>query len=90
MLHTESIGWILSLIGLVGAMANIKKMPSCFIIWSIGNCGWMVLSIWVPSIRPQIPLWIGFTLLNIWGYRTWKRKGGKNGRREEEGRRSDS
>jgi hypothetical protein len=69
----ENIAWILSGISILGAILNIQKKAICFIVWTIANIGWMTLALFEPKFRPQIPLWVVFTLTNIWGYLEWKK-----------------
>jgi len=67
------LGWPLSGLGILGSILNIYKKKLGFIIWSIGNIGWMVLAIWIPPFRPQLPLWLVFTALNMVGYFKWRK-----------------
>jgi nicotinamide riboside transporter PnuC len=67
------LAWLLSAISILGALWNIRKRKSCFIIWNIGNVGWLVLGIFVAEYRGQIPLWIVFTALNTYGWFQWRK-----------------
>ncbi len=66
------LGWILSGFGILGAFLNIRKSRLCFPVWCIGNAGWLVVSVVEPAMRTQIPLWIAFIALNVWGFLRWK------------------
>lgn len=68
-----NLSWIISVIGIIGAILNIQKKKICFVVWSIGNIFWMLLSIVVPEYRGQMPLWITFTILNIYGWYAWRK-----------------
>jgi nicotinamide riboside transporter PnuC len=67
------LSWGLSVLGIMGSILNIRKKKSCFLIWNIGNIGWMLLAIWIPEFRGQAPLWLVFTILNTWGYFAWRK-----------------
>jgi nicotinamide riboside transporter PnuC len=64
------VPWVLSFLSIVGAIMNIKVMPSCFIVWTLTNIGWIILNV-KTKLWGQIPLWIVFTALNIYGYFSW-------------------
>lgn len=68
-----NLGWIFSINNIIGAYLNIKKKKLCFIIWSCGNLGFIVQGLFLPAVRPQIPLWIVFTLLNVYGWFMWRK-----------------
>lgn len=68
------LSWLLSAIGIIGALWNIRKRKSCFILWSIGNLGWITFGIFIPEYRGQIPLWIIFTALYIYGWWQWRKE----------------
>jgi nicotinamide riboside transporter PnuC len=65
--------WLLSAIGILGAIWNIRKRKFGFVLWSISNAGWFVLAYYIPAYRPQIPLWVVFTALNIYGWFQWRK-----------------
>jgi len=72
-MHPSDLGWIFSGMGILGAILNIKKKRMCFLIWCVGNIGWLILGILIPEMRSQILLWITFIVLNIWGYCKWEK-----------------
>jgi len=65
------VGWILSGVGILGAVLNVRRNRMCFPVWCVGNIGWLILGILTPEMRPQILLWTTFIVLNVWGYREW-------------------
>lgn len=69
----SDLGWLLSANNIVGAILNIKKKKSGFIVWFFGNTGFLILSVVVPTLRPQAPLWIVFTILAIYGWLEWRK-----------------
>lgn len=72
-MSATDLGWILSGMGILGAILNLKKKRLSFLVWGIGNAGWLTLALCVPEMKAQIPLWITFIILNIWGYFEWRK-----------------
>jgi hypothetical protein len=71
------IAYFLSSLSILGSIFNIYKSPWGFVIWSIANVGWIAL-IGYKEDKPlygQIPLWIVFTGINIWGWILWRNGG---------------
>jgi len=70
---------IFSLTSVLAAFLNIKKLKVCFIIWTIANLGQIsvILFYKVVGFYGQLPLWIVFSLLNIYGYYEWRKEEGK-------------
>lgn len=73
-MQISDFGWILSGVSILGSILNVYKKKVCFIVWNIGNLGWIILGLLVPTIRPQLPLWLVFSAINIWGYLQWKKE----------------
>ena len=67
------IDWILALISIIGAILNIKRIKWGFALWIIANTGWIIFS-FVSGIYGQVPLWIVYNILSIWGFIDWHRK----------------
>lgn len=72
-MSATDLGWIFSGMGILGAILNLKKKRLSFLVWGVGNAGWLTLGILVPEMKAQIPLWITFIILNIWGYFEWRK-----------------
>jgi len=75
------LAWLFSVISIVACWFNIRKKKVCFIIWCVSNVGFLWLN-FVTKLYGQIPLWVVFTLLNVYGYFQWaKEEGGFKGNR---------
>lgn len=62
-----------SIISMIACYFNIKQDKVCFIIWSFTNMGFIIVNI-LSKMYGQIPLWIVFTALNVYGYLEWSKK----------------
>jgi len=65
---------IFSLISVFAAILNIKKLSICFIVWTFANLGqiFVILFYRATDFYGQLPLWIVFSALNIYGYLEWR------------------
>ena len=68
----ELIGWIGFVYILLGYLLNAKKVISCFFIWGIGNIILIAYATLIDS-RPQIAIAIICLIMNIYGYREWRK-----------------
>jgi nicotinamide riboside transporter PnuC len=64
------INWVIAAISIIGAILNIKKNKWGFILWIIGNIGWIVIDI-IYGLYEQIPIWILFTFTSVYGFKKW-------------------
>jgi nicotinamide riboside transporter PnuC len=64
--------WVFSGISIIACFLNVKKKKVCFLIWCLSNMGFVWVNI-ATGLYGQIPLWIAFTLLNVYGYVQWAR-----------------
>jgi len=64
--------WIFSLVSIVAAVFNIKKKKVCFLIWTASNIGFITINV-LTQTYGQLPLWVAFSILNIYGYIRWRK-----------------
>jgi len=64
------IEWFISLLSIVGAILNMKKIKEGFLLWIIANLCWIGVDIYY-EMWGQIPIWIAFTVISLLGYRAW-------------------
>ena len=64
--------WVLSFIGIVGFLLNIKKKKSCFVLWTISNAGFIVVNI-LTGTYGQLPPWVVYLAMGIYGYIRWRK-----------------
>ena len=73
MIDTELIGWIATLMLLLGYILNARKKISSWVIWMIGNTLMCMYAILIESnsIAFLSTVLVG---LNIYGFISWKRQ----------------
>ena len=68
----NNLDWIGVVFNLVGCYLNAKKKMSCWLVWIAGNTVWLIY--WFPkSEYAAIILTIVYSVLNVYGYRCWKK-----------------
>ena len=72
------LGWILSGLSITGAILNARMIRAGFVFWIIANIGWIVFGI-KEEIYSQIPIWIVFTVISIYGFVFWEKPQSKEG-----------
>lgn len=75
----DTLQIVATLLSIVGAVLNIKRIRWCFVLYSVAAILWII---WALSLQPigwgQVvtnPLFIG---LNVWGFVEWSKKGKQN------------
>ncbi len=63
--------WIVTVLSIVGVIANIKKKRWCFYIWAVTNCAWMLINIGI-GLYSAAALFLVYFVLAIWGIAAWK------------------
>lgn len=71
-MELKDLAWLFSVISIIACSYNVRKKKICFIIWFASNAGFIWLN-FVTELYGQIPLWVAFTLLNIYGYFQWSK-----------------
>ncbi len=65
--------WVIAALSLIGVILNIRKDKRCFIFFTVGNAGWIVIDLMI-GLYAQVLLFFVLTLLSIYGYIAWKRE----------------
>ena len=68
----EIIGWIATVLSIIGIVLNAKKLISCWPVWLLSNVLWIIyfVNMWNPQ---SLILWIVFFAFNIYGWVQWKK-----------------
>ncbi len=64
--------WIAAVLSISGAILNAKKNRWGFILWIIGNVGWIIADI-IYGMYEQIVVWLFLTATSIYGFREWSK-----------------
>lgn len=68
------IPWILSGLAIIGAILNASGKRIGFYVWLVANIGW-VIQCTLTSQYGQLPMWIFYSCICVFGLIQWKRKG---------------
>ena len=68
-----TISLILSILGITGTVLNAKLFVICFPLWFVSNCGWIAYC-WIRAEYGQIPMWVTYTALAVYGWYNWKKE----------------
>jgi len=63
--------WAITIISIIGTIANIYKSIWGFIFWLIGDIAWMIIDLKAGLIS-QAVVFAVFGVLAIWGIRQWR------------------
>ena len=69
----ELLGWLATLILLIGYWANAHKKLFSWIVWAVGNSLMLVYALVIQSYSVAF-LSIVLICMNIYGYLTWKKE----------------
>ena len=78
----EAAMWIVSVLSLVGTVANIYKARWCFAVWAVTNAAWTLYDIH-KTAYPQAALQAVYFVLAIWGLWAWRKRQQDTTRRNE-------
>jgi membrane protein implicated in regulation of membrane protease activity len=65
--------WILTILSVIGVIANIYKKQWCFIIWAFTNFTWAIVD-FANGLPEQGVLFSIYFILAIWGLYQWRKK----------------
>jgi len=71
----KMIEWIWTACSITGAILNAKMFRIGFIIWIVANTGWVFTNL-VWGLYAQIPIWVVFNIICIYGWFAWRDKEG--------------
>lgn len=73
MLQIESIiALILSMVSIAGAILNARQLKEGFVLWIIGNSGWILVNIFY-QLWEQIPMWATYVCISAYGLFYWSK-----------------
>ena len=70
----DIIGYILTGSSIAGAFLNSRKRIEGFYIWTVGNTGWILWSLY-HEIYFQTILWSVYLGLTVYGIYQWRKRG---------------
>ena len=71
MMQAESvIALTLSMVSIAGAILNARKLKEGFVLWIIGNSGWILVNIFY-QLWEQIPMWATYVAISSYGLFYW-------------------
>ena len=65
--------WILTGLCIAGAILNIRKKRSGFLLWAGCNLGWVIVNINVGLVS-QAALFSVYTVLSLYGFIAWRKE----------------
>mgnify|MGYP005991405103 CR=1 FL=1 len=68
----ETIGWLGTVLIMLGYYLNAQKYKMCFIVWGLGNIVFLVYSYLINAI-PQIAVSVFVLGMNVYGYKQWSK-----------------
>ena len=68
----EILGWIATIISIIGILLNSKKNILCWPVWLVSSLMFVIYFI-VLQDNPSILLWVVFSGFNLYGWIQWKK-----------------
>ena len=65
---------LLSLASVLGGVVNARGRIEGFYIWIATSIAWSCISIYDASMLGQLPMWIAYLAISIYGVMMWKKK----------------
>ena len=72
MIDTELIGWVATLLLLIGYYLNAKQIISSWVVWLHGNALMLIYALMINSHSVAF-LSMVLMALNVYGYISWKK-----------------
>lgn len=66
------IDWMISGLSIYGSILNVRQNKYGFLVWIMTNIYWIYYNFQTKTYA-QIPVWIIFTIISIYGLVTWKK-----------------
>jgi nicotinamide riboside transporter PnuC len=70
---TDVLGYIATILSLLGNVFIVRKSKWGFIVWTAGNLVWIYVDISI-GLYSQIVMMATYSALNIWGLIEWREK----------------
>lgn len=64
--------WATTICCLVGTVLNVKKIRSCFYLWTVGNIAWLAWDV-SQGLYSRAALDVVQLALAVWGIFEWRR-----------------
>ena len=64
--------WILAVLSIIGSILNVFKIRWGFVFWIVANFGWILVNYNI-GLYEQIPIWIVFNVVSLYGFYTWSK-----------------
>jgi nicotinamide riboside transporter PnuC len=69
----QNITWLLFGLSFGGVVLNVKKRKECFILWGVGNTGWIFID-FQQGLPAQAAMFVVYLATCFWGYYEWRRE----------------
>lgn len=66
-----SLMWGVTIASIIGTVANIYKLPWCFVVWLVTNSLWTAYDLYIGATA-QAALGAVYVGLAAWGIHQWK------------------
>lgn len=66
----EWVLWLVSSVTILGSILNVKKMSSCFVVWTCCNVFWLVFDIMNKAYARAILDTVNLAT-SVWGLISW-------------------
>ena len=70
----QLISYIITLMSIVGTVANAFQKRWCFYVWILTNLFWIIYDVWIGAYG-QALLYVANCITCLIGLRKWKKKG---------------
>ena len=71
-LQIEVIGYIATMLSLLGNALVVLKKRSGFVVWTVANITWIAVDVKI-GLYSQIYMMGAYAILNLWGLYEWRK-----------------
>jgi nicotinamide riboside transporter PnuC len=68
----QILAWVTTILCLAGAVLNVKKNRTCFVVWFVGNVLWLIWDI-ANGFASRVVLDVVQGGMALWGIYEWKK-----------------
>ncbi|MDH5525448.1 MAG: nicotinamide mononucleotide transporter family protein [Desulfobulbaceae bacterium] len=69
-MNITTVSWILTGLGVAGALLNVRRLRACFVVWIVTNIGWMILHA-VRGNWADVVMFAVYFAAAVWGFYSW-------------------
>lgn len=69
----STLYWLTSIAAMIVVWLNVKRYPSCFLVWMCTNLIWAYADL-VHGLHAQSALMLVYFGLSVWGFYSWTRR----------------